>query len=315
MKRLRSIPPIIVNTPSFNETTGGTIVMHYLVDRLRHLGFDAYVYPWVNEREHIEALGQGEEFFERYSSERLSGYRLNPNFNTSIATYGNLRRCIAVYPLRVKNNPLQAETVVRWHIYRKSFLPEAEFSPNEINFYFNESFFEGSGKMPESSLLRLTYVFTEHYNEVPNGDRISDCYMIRKGTSYSDDALNQIPADAIRLDGASHQETAKIFKRCKRFYSFDLYTAYEYYSALCGCIPIVIPKPGMSKSQWRINDQDRYGVAYGVDDIDWAVSTRTNLLDRQNSSREFEMRTVESFSNYIARKYVWESLKNLRPWA
>lgn len=298
----RSIPPIIVNTPGYRETTGGTIVMHYLVDRLRHFGLEAYVYPWVDESEHVDALSQGEEIFDSGASERYCEYRLNPHFNTSIATFKDLKRCIAIYPLRVKKNPLQAETVVRWHIYRKSLIPEAEFSNNEIDFYFNEAFYEGSGQFDKRRLLRLGYFLSEYYDEAKGGDRNSDCYMIRKGTSYSEESMKLIPKNAIKLDGCSHSEIARIFKRCKHFYSFDLYTAYEHYAAVCGCIPIVIPRPGMSKFQWRSSEEERYGTAYGVEDVDWAVNTRTKLLELQKDAREYEMETVKDFANFIARR-------------
>jgi hypothetical protein len=300
-----SVPPFVVNTPGYNETSGGTIVMHYLVDQLRSLGFAAYVYPWVEEREHIGVLQGGEKAFASSASERFANYRLNPGFDTSIASFEDLKRCIAVYPLLVKGNPLQAETVVRWHIYRKSLRPNAQFSDGEIDFFYSKSFYEGPGALSDARLLRLTYEFKEHYNEAPSGERTADCYMIRKGESYSEEAIKLIPSSAIRVDDMSHAEMAKMFKMSRRFFSFDLYTAYEYYAAVCGCIPIVIPRPGLSRSQWRSEEKDRYGVAYGTgtEEIDWAVSTRSARLALQERSRREEMETVRTFSQFMAASY------------
>jgi len=38
-------------------------------------------------------------------------------------------------------------------------------------------------------------------------------------------------------------------------------------AAMCGCTPVVIPDPGLTREQWTPEGGDRYGVAYGVDDV------------------------------------------------
>jgi hypothetical protein len=301
--RLLSIPPIIVNSPSYSETSGGTIVMHYLVDRLRNLGFRAYVFPWVVEREHVDALDRGEEFFAADAARHLANYRLNPDFNASLASFADLKRCIAVYPLRVKGNPLRAECVVRWHINRKSLLPDTAFSDAETDFYYGADFHEGPGPLRRSRMLRLTYAFLDDYREDPGAERDVDCYMIRKGTSYSEEAMKSIPEGAIQVDGLGHAEMAKVFKRSRVFYSFDLYTAYEYYAAVCGCIPVVVPRSGMAKTEWRRNEADRYGVAYGIEDIDWAIRTREVMLAEYARSRRREQATVRNLTRFVIARY------------
>ena len=58
--------------------------MHYLVDRLRSFGIEAYVYPWVDEKAHREAMEADEEGFSATTATLLEHYALNPEFNTSV---------------------------------------------------------------------------------------------------------------------------------------------------------------------------------------------------------------------------------------
>ena len=79
------------------------------------------------------------------------------------------------------------------------------------------------------------------------------------------------------------------------FYSYDLYTMYSYYAAMCGCVSIVVPVSGLTKQEWRPVHEARFGVAYGMEDKEWAEKTRQNLLDQfaQQQIRETEM--VQNF--------------------
>jgi hypothetical protein len=70
---------------------------------------------------------------------------------------------------------------------------------------------------------------------------------------------------------------------------------YALYAALCGCIPIVVPDPNMTKEAWVPDERDRYGIAYGEEDIPWAISTRDKLLARVRVVREEQDALVRTF--------------------
>ena len=82
------------------------------------------------------------------------------------------------------------------------------------------------------------------------------------------------------FDGLNHEEKARIFNERKYFISYDLYTLYNLYALICGAIPVVVPDENVSKEEWLANEADRYGIAYGFDDIDRAVATRDRMLRR-----------------------------------
>ena len=76
--------------------------------------------------------------------------------------------------------------------------------------------------------------------------RSGSCYLVRKGR----DKTPVHPPDAIRVDGLPHEEVAKIFARCERFYCYDEATMFSQFAVLCGCLSIVIPGIYQSRADW-----------------------------------------------------------------
>jgi hypothetical protein len=76
---------------------------------------------------------------------------------------------------------------------------------------------------------------------------------------------------------------------------------YSMYAALCGCISIVVPRPGMSREEWNSDEQDCYGVAYGEEDIPRALATRDALISQLRSGREAEDRMLAAFVRKCAQ--------------
>lgn len=72
-------------------------------------------------------------------------------------------------------------------------------------------------------------------------------------------------------------------------------------AALCGCISIVIPDPGVTKEEWIHNNPlQKYGITYGLDDIKWALNTRH--LVRKNLT-EKNQETIVLVKTYIKKCY------------
>ena len=94
----------------------------------------------------------------------------------------------------------------------------------------------------------------------------------------------------------SHEETADVFNTTATFYCHDLYTLYAYYAALCGCTPVIVPRPGLSSEEWRASFELKHGVAYGVDEIEWANETRDQLLADLAASKTKELKDVADFA-------------------
>ena len=101
--------------------------------------------------------------------------------------------------------------------------------------------------------------------------------------------------NSILVDNLSLQEIADVFNRSKYCISYDTQTLLSKYAAICGCISIVIPEYGVSKQEWRPNIEDRYGIAYGMDELDWAVDTQDKTISVLKSQGDNSLEQLKQF--------------------
>jgi hypothetical protein len=283
----------VIYAPHFNDTTGGVIVLHYLCHLLNQMGYQASIWPSKKALpDHrpltwLRALGY---WFKQHVFRR---YRTGPGFNCPIATRADLEGAIVVYPEVIADNPLRAKHVVRWMLYK----PAHDFSDKkrhagEMHFYYQQAFNTDKVQCSPESRLTLQWWQADVYVRSNFGDRQGTCYAHRKG---KDMPLTHDLTDSVCIDRLPHAEVAELFNMKKYFITYDLYTAYVHFAVMCGCIPVVMPRPGLSKEQWQPNLERRYGIAYGWDDVQWAEETRQLRLDWMNRCVSESDRLVSQF--------------------
>lgn len=221
----------------------------------------------------------------------------NPSFNTpcldirSAHEIADNNEYVVIYPEVVMGNPLKAKNVVRW------FLHDPGFHTNIVQYGSGELYFRfGSITNPfippidsKISTLPLTVLHfpLEIYNLEDSAEiRHGSAYCLRKGKNKP---IQHDLNDSILIDGLSHYEIAAIFKRVKRFFSYDTKTAYSYFATLCGCESIVIPDEGVSKEEWIPDPAVRVGLSYGLTDqiIEIVpIDTLNFLIGEENKSIE-----------------------------
>jgi hypothetical protein len=213
-------------------------------------------------------------------------------FNNPVARRSNLHDAIVIYPEIVSGNPLRASKVVRWLLHRPGFHTGSfEHGPNDLFFVYHEHFADPRIAADQTHRLTVTWA-NPVYRERGGTERSGTCYLLRKGKGRP---LLHDPDGSTLLDGMSHDEMAGAFNRTTRLYSYDPYTLYNVYAALCGCIPIVVPTPGMTKEAWLPRAEDRFGLAYGEEEIPWAIRTRDALLARFRRVEQEESEMLHSF--------------------
>lgn len=311
MNRMR----FVVFAPPYNAESGGTIALHKLASVLNDLGYEAFMVNlfhnrMVNYRSFIPAIrGLVGSALENM----FTGYALNPEFNSR-----RLRRFpaafddswIVIYPEIVMGNPLNARHVVRWFLHKPGFHEENIcYCRHEYHVDYN-SFLEGFEyqypfKCPEK--LFVTHFPWETYNMTgapPLEERTGSAYCIRKGQGR---LLAHTTEGSINIDGLSHAETAKILKSVKYFYSYDLYTAYSIFAALCGAVSIIVPEQGVSIGKWFPEEKQRYGVAYGEEQAEWALSTvqllKESLLQQEHDLNNRVWRFVKNLESFFYGGY------------
>lgn len=287
----------IVYTPPYNVDFGGVLVLYKLAELLRSLGYSCYIWPNFKP-------GKGDFYRWRYFMRLLSAVKkfflrtldCKSPYNIPLASYRDISDAIVIYPELVDGNPLDAKMVVRWLLHRPgAHTGKINFGKDDLFFYFDKQFDDPAVNRFSENHLNVIELMGDKYKHVNFGARSGVCYMVRKGFERP---LDKHPDNAILLDDCSHDEIAKAFNACEMFISYDLYTMYSRYAAMCGCISVVVPEEGVTKDQWYPDENCRYGIAYGFDDIPWARATRDKLL---SANRDAESRYLKSVSDFTVK--------------
>lgn len=277
----------VVFAPSYDERHGGIICLHKLVHLINEAGYKAYLCPTYENLE-----------FNRHNLfrpvRRLLGdiagglfkrYRTHRGFDTPI--YRG-RTCdfesdewVVVYHEQVFGNPLRARNVARWLLHQPGFHSGVVYYGfNEMHVRFNGAVreFHYPNSLQPDFFLPIIHYPLDLYNEAgAAAQRSGTAYCIRKGGGK---AMQHDLSNSTLIDGLPHEEVAAVLKRVEAFISYDTYTAYSRFAALCGCDSVVIPDEGVSEAQWYPNPADRFGVAYGFEQIGEARKTRPMLLSK-----------------------------------
>ena len=283
----------VIYAYSFNINSGGVIVLFQLCHLLNLQGYQASI--WMHKNPIFNYKKPFSSLYYKYKFIIRKKFKTHSVFNTPIATTKDLKDAIVIYPEIVDGNPLNADKVVRWLLHKPGF------HSGKINYGVNDLIL-GYGKECSGSNLVITdekvlitkYIMTDIYKQTNFKDRKGSCHMIRKGIGkpFIHDS------DSILVDSMSHLELSKVFNQMEFFISYDPYTYYTTYAALCGCKSIVIPDTGINKEEWHPNIKDTYGIAYGVDDIDFISKSKHLLIEHIH---EQENDNINAVNNMITQ--------------
>lgn len=284
----------IIYADNFNEDLGGTIALHRLCDILNKVGEKAYLWPFGKAVfEWRLPLASATRIVGQWYRGHFNKFAVLPGFQTPIASHFNLARSIVIYPEVIDGNPLRAKRVVRWLLHKPGFhTARANFEPTDRFFFYQHAFNDPKLNPDGDNLLRTLFVRDDVYGRVNLGPRHGTCHVFRKGAGRR--PVHDV-THSILVDGKSHTELAQIFNDVEMCISYDLYTMYSLFAALCGCISVVVPQEGMSIEQWYPDPADRYGVAYGFDDVPRALATQHLLLPRLKAQEDTANASVREF--------------------
>ena len=302
----------IIFSPSYSENNGGAVTLHHLCHLINKVGYECYLYPGFDNFE-INILNYKKVlpiFLKKILREPFRRFKKSKRFNTPIlkkfpGEY-NLHELVVIYPEIVFGNPLGAKNVVRWLLHDPGFFSgKIYYGPNEIYFKYTNQYNDFNYLNSRTSKNNL-YIFTylkNYYNDVNCfSERHGVAYCIRKGK------IKTVPfnmAGAILIDGMKHNEISKIFKKSKYFISFDRYTAFSRFAALCGCISIVVPEEGIDEHVWQPDLEKRYGVSYGFEavNIEQALATvselKRQLINEENDSEKAVKNFIKEVENFF----------------
>lgn len=299
----------IVVAPSYSQNNGGAIVLHKLCHIINSLGQEAYLLPIVENLELNKFNYQKIliRFFKKHLREPFRRFKTIPGLNTPVIKKLpkdiDSNDWVVVYPEIIFGNPVGAKNVVRWLLHNPGF--DSNTGKESKNYYYGKGElyfrigpwfkeFYHPGSTTSNSFLQVFHFPLHLFNmEGASTNRSGTAYAIRKGKNKK--IIHDLK-DSILIDGLKHEEIAKIFKRVKTFISYDTVTTFSYFASLCGCDSVVIPDKDVSEIEWMPNAEDRYGLAYGLENISKARETANLLPER---FKRFESSSESSVKNFL----------------
>lgn len=293
-----SQPRFIIWAPPWDEASGGVIVLHTLCHRLRQLGIAAALWPSNKPSLRRGGLWRTLRYGLAYLLRGRNRYDRGP-FDNPVASSRDLADAVVVYPEIVSGNPLGAAYVARWLLHRPGYHTGVfEHAPGDLIFFYQHAFNDRALSLPPENWLLVTFI-NPVYRQTNLVLREGAAFIVRKGAHRT---LDRHPAGAIQVDGMSHEETAAVFNRVLTFYSYDPYTLFTFYAALCGCTAVVLPEDGVTVEQWFPKGRP-FGVAFGLDDLAWAESTRPDLLEKVRRDLLEEDKMIVRFAETCAAHF------------
>lgn len=297
----------VIYTPIYDENIGGIIVLHKLCATLNTMGIKAKLWHSINPVKICSFKTFRKKI--RYKIKSFfSPKKLRSPYHLDIAIQKELENAIVIYPEIIDGNPLQAQNIVRWLLYIPgAHTGKINYGHDELFFFYNPQFINEDFKFNVSGQLTITENMKDIYRQTNFGQRKGTCFMIRKGNKRK---LDYHPENALQVDGLSHQELSRIFNEYEYFISYDLYTMYSSYAAICGCKSIVVPEEGKTVEEIKQEQKTRPGVAYGRENIDYALSTRNQLLQDRILIEYKEEQSVKDFVDKCYEYFFNTPLKN-----
>jgi len=218
----------------------------------------------------------------------------------------DLNNLITVYPEGVKGNPYNSKHVVRWILYHTN--PEVEYTwgADDVYFYFNDYFVSKENK-DRKILNCFDFKLDLFYDK--KLDRKGYCHIDRNCMRASPDSSLGLKYDSEDLFHGhltmGWEWLVDKLNTKKYFITYNVATYYSAIASMCGCISIILHDGIKEDNVKEKVIANKYGVAYGFEEVDESISNRELLKPYLNEVTNNSIRTIENFILY------WESkLKN-----
>ncbi len=296
---MRKMKQFIIYAPRYDNESGGAIVLHKLCDTLNKQGYPSGLWPFGKPLPSLRMPLASMPSAIAYLGSRIyrARYRTNQSYVTPIATASDIENSVVVYPEIVHGNPLRAKRYVRWFLHKPGFHEGSfKYNDDDLCFSYQDAFNSIAKHIIYGGTLNISEAFLDIYKLKNAGVRTKTCHMIRKGVARPD--LPDLRREWV-VDDYTHRELSDIFNECKICYFYDLYTAYATYAAVCGCVPVIVPITGLTKEKWVPESNQRFGLAYGIEDIPHAIATRGLMLDNLNAIDQRNNDSVKRFVSVV----------------
>jgi len=211
---------------------------------------------------------------------------------------------ITIYPEVISGNPFNAKNVVRYVLYYPGWhAGDKEYSHNELIITYNNEYVKDTKYDNAFVLTVLNPKLNIMKNNNKKRNKIGLLVRKCKDFEYKMNLLNQykhlIKLPVISIDDEINKCTdlrnlSKIYNTISLFISFDPHTYHSTMAALCGCTSVVIPSKEISSEEFY--NVQKYGVAYGFENIDFAKFTHGKMIE---NLKEMEKDTFAQCGDFV----------------
>jgi len=194
----------------------------------------------------------------------LYGYLLSRGVIVNVNAKYNNPDFVAIYPEIMKNNPAEANTVVRYIL-----APPGEMAlygtPGPSSFGENDRLYSFSKfiyKTDDEHTMFLPVIDTSLFND-QGKKRTKSCYFIGKGTYTAVEPKGCIEVN--RKFAQDQQMLADFLNTCEVMYCYDFRTAMMEVARLCGC-RVVLISDKYPKEEYKNYEPGLNGVSFGMDE-------------------------------------------------
>ncbi len=286
--------------------TGETLAKAYLAYMLAKEGHNVYVFNLaIYPHENIHILNS--QWIKPKSDER-SFYQWEQFIYP-------INKTIAIYTQTDNGSPLNIPNSARWIVNDTSKIIENSWHASEP--YFNYGTFKTFNNKENNQLTAMNFYFDIFKNN-NQSDRKGFCHLFHKHTSpQADNFVKELNSKGLStwdvkiLDKDFHKKMNEEFNKHEYFITYDQKSFWPPVAALCGCKVIVMnsfdnPNSyydyGTTPEEYRAdNPLYKYGVAFGWDDLQYALDTQHLVEDHL---KEMDKRNLDTIKNFVK---FWEN--------
>ncbi len=280
----------LIYSPEYSERWGGVIALHKLA---KILSINHNVYITSNSTLSNSSV----KLINEISAKRLIELE---NLLPENDEY------IVIYPEVVFGNPLNAKKVIRWILYHPGVNGgDTKYDKNELIFTYSKYFVKDTEYKDVPVLFTFESKIDLFFDK--GEERTTNSYLIKKGKhKYPKINMmyNKIQSgfllDNLLNKNNLDKELNDVFNKSECFLSYDSASYHSVQAALCGCLSIVVPDDGVSKEEWiEKMPLMKYGVAWGIEDIEWAETTKHLVKDYLIELQNYSIQTINDMIKLV----------------
>ena len=288
--------------------TGGIQATHYLAYQIAKKGHNVYIFTEPHyKHENIHTLKSWR--VERFIEDRTTG-KEGERIQWEKFSYLN-NNTVVIYSQDTYLNPLGIPNVSRWMLYTpQSHIAKTWKEDDFIFTYGDQPTLKENLNKTQGNLISMDFYLDTFVNKNLE-TRKGFCHLLHKHTSPNAQSfLHEL--SSTDLGGWKQKGVwnymAEEFNKHQYFITYDQLSFWPQVAALCGCIPIVMnpPKhnnscydPNTTPEYYRIeNPLKKYGVAFGFEDVEWAVKTQHLVRPHLEKMDNENKKTIGDFINF-----------------